>query len=260
MKNKIIFALLILVNQSIFCQSSHLDDMKHVGLYNNSNVFLDIDSTFNYRLFIIPFPYVHGIYCEGKLNNIDFNNYELICCKPDSLNYKIETLKIGEIGKMINVCLEKTPWNIKESLSSIKIIVGENRYYMNKDSNYLFLLPTDSVIKYGGFKIFRNNYILSKNIYIDKDNISNYYFVSILDYNKCYDVSGSVLGRFVYDQKNYYKIKITNNTEGIIFQNDIMLEKMTGGKNEIINKLIALYTVDYRVILELKYFLKDFYY
>ena len=100
---------------------------------------------------------------------------------------------------------------------------------------------------------------MSKKIYIDRESIRNYYFVSILDYNKCYDVSGSVLGRIVYDQKKYYKIKIPNVFNVILFENDLKLEKMTGNKDEIINKINTLYTINYRDILILKYFLKDSY-
>ena len=253
----IILILLILINQSIFCQSITVNNKSHIGLYSNRNLLLNIDSNLNYKFIKIPFSYSSGFYCEGKLVKIDSNNYELDCKKPDSLNYIIESIKVGEIGKMIYVSLDKTPWDIKERLTSIKVIVGENRYYMNKDSNYLYILPTDSVIKYGGFKIHRNDYVISKRINVNTSNIANHYFISILDYNKCYDVCEPKLGNLIYDKKEYYKIQTSNNSNVIFFENEVALKKMINNKNDIYNVMNDLYPINYRVILILRSFLKN---
>lgn len=258
MRKKILYSLfIILANQSIFCQSSMLDITKHAGLFYSHNIFLNIDSNLNYKFIKIPFSYSPGFYCEGKLVKIDSNNYALECKKPDSLNYMIESIKVGEIGKMIYVSLDKAPWDIKERLSSIKVIVGESRYYMNKDSNYLYILPKDFVLKYGGFNIHRSDYVMSKKINVNTYNIENYYFISIWDYNKCYDVCGSKLGNLIYDNKEYFKIQISNNSNAILFENEVELSKMINRKNDVYNAVNDLYPINYSVILTSRSFLKN---
>ena len=254
---RIIFILMILVNQSIFCQSITVNTMSHIGLYGNRNLLLNIDSNLNYKFIRIPFSYSPGFYCEGKLVKIDSNNYALECKKPDSLSYIIESIKVGEIGKNIYVSLGKAPWDIKKRLNSIKVIVGENKYYINKDSNYLYILPTDSVLKYGGFKIHRSEYVISKKINVNIYNIVNHYFISILDYNNCYDVCDSKLGNLIYDKKEYYKIQISNNSNVIFFENKVALKKMINNKNDIYNEMNELYQINYRVILILRSFFKS---
>ena len=181
------FKLVLFAQYKICSIDTNRRDMHNLrtfyGSKNESEYFLMIDSNQHFKEITFSNFVNDQSYLSGELLKTDSNRFKFHCESPDSINLTVNEFILQNKSDKAFIEIYKNPWTFSE-YSKVYLIINGVNYKIDATSDYQFLIPIDSLKKYRSFYLQYGNSMVKTKTYYIRDTISNYYAISISDYDR----------------------------------------------------------------------------